>query len=306
MTTQQYSELEKEYRTIIGNIRSAPSPYFDLEQLSQIGCPCCGLSKYAVRRYPAHKSKTFAGQILLQCKVCSVAFVPNTELDLKSYYENEYAAEFMKRRLHDGEFWSQSNPFWQQGKRLPVQDRATFHSTLLRTVVGNAHTLLDFGPGEGFFLNEVDAEFKYALELDPNCQTILKNELGVELVDRVSSVSNFYDVVTSLRSLEHLPYNQVRTVVTEIHSALKPGGRFLVDVPNGAMQMVKFGLGSLSPFAQLEPHTMFFSGYSLRVLLEQCGFRIEWSTSVYDPDSSELFSRDEIGGGETLVLMGIK
>lgn len=274
-----------QHRRIVDNLRNAPSKFYSLDELSQIKCPCCSKSDYQVSRYPASKSKVFAGQILLQCMNCKVAFVPNTRLNLSEYYNEEYAKEFMPRRLYTGKFYAPENPLWALPEK-PVQKRAKFFSNLITERLGNVDRILDFGAGEGFFLKEVQAQEKFAVELDVNSQKILQEELGVQLTD-LADVENL-DVITSLRSLEHLLFIEVEQTLRAMKRAMKPGGMLIIDVPNGAEQLERFGTGELKQFEQLEPHTMFFSWFSLVLLLNEVGFKLELTNTSYSTVTGEV------------------
>lgn len=285
-------------RQIVNTLRTAPSKFYDVEDLNRLECPSCGhRTSYSVARYPASKSKVFAGQLLVKCNRCDMAFVSDEALKLDEYYSEGYAREFMTRRLYTGKFYAPENPFWSLPER-PVQKRARFFSNLIEQKIGVPQKALDFGPGEGFFLKEMKAEQKFAVELDVNCQKILREELDVTLVDLGSAKD--LDVITAIRSLEHLFYTDLRVTLTNMRKALKPGGLLVIDVPNGFAQLQRFAGGELKTTEQLEPHTLFFSAKSLKQVLLSIGFKIEFSSSRYSSDHEE-FSTEL--SGETLIVM---
>jgi len=89
--------------------------------------------------------------------------------------------------------------------------------------------ILDAGRGEGVLVEEFAAEGRAITGLDINCES--------ELIRRGSLTAMpfddaFFDAVTCLDVLEHLPLSEQRLALAEILRVVKPGGKALITVPN--------------------------------------------------------------------------
>lgn len=252
-------------------LRTAPSPMFPLRDLEQQRCVSCGGTDLSVCRYPAFKSTFFAGLILAQCPECGLAWVPVPKLDLDRYYTHHYADEFRSERAYDGAFYGADNPVWTRPVHK-VRDRARRHAKDLKRF-GPFERVLDLGAGEGMFLNEIEAAEKHAVELDAYSVRILQEELGVT-VQGLEDRAGFFDLVMSSHSLEHFTYDNIEDVLAGAFRALKPGGLFHAEVPQGAFQLQRFTRGKRPPGQRLEPHTLFYSSHALDRLLVAAGFEL--------------------------------
>lgn len=72
---QQYTEAE--LIDAVETLRNSPSRVQALEDLAAQVCVCCGNRRLGVTRYPAFNSRFFAGQLLLHCARCGLAWVPD-------------------------------------------------------------------------------------------------------------------------------------------------------------------------------------------------------------------------------------
>lgn len=252
-------------------LRTAPSPMFRLKDLRKQRCVSCGGTDLSVCRYPAYKSSFFAGLILAQCRTCGLAWVPVPDLDLDTYYTRHYADEFRSERAYEGAFYADGNPLWSKPTHK-VRDRSRQHAADLARF-GPFGRVLDLGAGEGMFLNEIQAEEKYAVELDAYSVRILTEELGVT-VQNLGDRADFFDLVMASHSLEHFTYQNIEDILRGVFRALKPGGLFHIEVPPGAVQLMRFNRGNRPPTQRLEPHTLFYSSHALDRLLRDAGFEL--------------------------------
>ncbi len=79
-----------------------------------------------------------------------------------------------------------------------------------------------------------------------------------------------FDVITMRQALEHVP--NPKEIVTAALDLLRPGGMFLIAVPNfDSWEIQYFGDASLT--LELPRHLIHFTQQSLRNLLESAGFR---------------------------------
>lgn len=104
-------------------------------------------------------------------------------------------------------------------------------------------------------------------------QVHLAGELGLDCVVRGDALSFLQDAppeeadaVFALDVLEHLSKDNLLALVTAVYRALKPGGRFVVHVPNGeAIFSGRIVYGDLT-------HQTAFTQTSMAQLLTICGF----------------------------------
>jgi len=131
---------------------------------------------------------------------------------------------------------------------------------------------------------------------------------GVDFVGNISDLSQFGDrsleEVYASHVLEHVPQRAMMTTLAGIYRALKPGGRFLVSVPNmdvlcrmflrqdidvhGRYEVMRMMFGG-----QVDTHDFHFFGWNFEILqhfFEESGFmRVERVDSFgLFQDTSEL------------------
>lgn len=263
------NEAEKTLQTL----RRARSPVFDVEKLARMNCSICGSSDLDVLRYPVYKSSLFAGLLLASCRCCGLGWVPIEDFDytLDSFYRDEYADAFFSERTSKLAYYSQKNPVWTKEIHRP-RDRARKHAQDVARF-GPLRRVLDIGAGVGLFLHAVEADEKYAVELDQHAVRILEHELGVTVQSSRAEREEFFDLVMASHSLEHFTYNSIPTVLNDVKCALRAGGIFYIEVPSGAEQLSEFSAGKRRN-QRMEPHTLFFSSASLLRLLLSSGFEI--------------------------------
>lgn len=110
-----------------------------------------------------------------------------------------------------------------------------------------------------------------------------KRNIKVIVVDFMKSgIKEKFDVVVLNHTLEHLE-NPV-AVIKKINSLLNPGGLLYIDVPNFGGLSAKL-LGAKWPLLLPDEHLWHFTEKSLRILLQNLGFRIifiEKASGVWD------------------------
>jgi SAM-dependent methyltransferase len=257
-------------------LRAAPSPMVPLGVLAEEVCLACGAVDLQVGRYPAYKSPVFAGQLLLQCRCCGLAWVPGDTLDLAAFYEADYSEGYRAERGRDGAFYSDDNPAWSRPVHK-VRDRARRQAETLAHH-GPFERVLDIGAGEGMFLHALPPAEKWAVEPDRHGRRILQEELGVHLTTlpeaALGRAGGPFDLVTASHVLEHLMADDILPTLESARAALRPGGLFFAEVPAGADQLIAFATGRRPPRARMEPHTLFYSALSLVRLVRKAGFAV--------------------------------
>jgi len=142
--------------------------------------------------------------------------------------------------------------------------------------------LLDFGCGWGFFLGIAKEHGwePYGLEPLPGHAVYARARFGATVVTDTlrddTFPAAFFDVITAFQVFEHLP--DPAGDLARLYRMLKPGGLILIEVPNIATWSVRL----LGPRHRhfVRDHLTFFSGHTLRLLLEKQGFEM---LGVYHP-----------------------
>lgn len=133
--------------------------------------------------------------------------------------------------------------------------------------------ILDLGCGYGEFLYFLQSEgYTETSGIDLNPQQLeVARSLGVRNVQCCegkeflrSSVGQF-DFISAIDVLEHVPKNQVLEFLDLVYAALRPGGRFLCQVPNLA--------AFYTPLFYMDfSHETPFTGSSLKQVLQLASF----------------------------------
>ena len=99
-----------------------------------------------------------------------------------------------------------------------------------------------------------------------------------------------YDAVMALAVLQHLERTQLPTLLSRIAAALRPGGVFLVAIPEGGGERWEVGDSGNRYF------TVLWDEAAFRALLAEAGLGVEWSASDDDSDANHwlmLLARKE-------------
>jgi cyclopropane fatty-acyl-phospholipid synthase-like methyltransferase len=143
--------------------------------------------------------------------------------------------------------------------------------------------ILEIGPGSGMMLRWLRMDCGYrnlrAVDVSPEmvaaCNEILpgSTDLAEETAAYLRDRQESFDFVLMLHTLEHVPKDQILPLLAAIQGALRPGGKFVVEVPNSEHPVV----GSRNRYADFT-HTMGFTDLSLKFVLQASGFS---QVSVY-------------------------
>lgn len=138
-------------------------------------------------------------------------------------------------------------------------------------LVGHDRAILDLGCGWGEFINQIAAQQKYAMDLNPDARQHLAADVHFIHQDcskpwQVPDAS--LDVVFTSNFLEHLlSKDDLAATVFEIYRCLRPGGRLICLGPN-----IKYVGGAYWDFFD---HHLPLTEASLSELLQLKGFAID-------------------------------
>ena len=240
---------------------------FESSQTKQAPCICCGSLKF--KPVCLREDKT----LVVHCQECHLESV-NPLPTIEAMQEN-YQKEMIGNQPDSG---VHSNYILERQKRIKSFSKL-YNSRLsfIESLYPGKGNLLDIGCGAGFFLNiakergwnchgmEILPEYiKYAQE-----KFALKNIRLESLDEPISYNANNFDVITLWDLIEHLrnPLNSLK----KIHRMMKPGGLLVMWTPNvkNAIFLKERWVGY-----KILQHFYFFSGDSLKNMLEKTGFKI--------------------------------
>ena len=161
------------------------------------------------------------------------------------------------------------------------------------TNIIKGNKILDVGSGSGQFIYEMKRLGMDSYGIEPSDfdeKTVRKSGLNVKkgFLKRGIYKKNFFDVITINHVLEHV--SNPREVLEEIHNILKPGGVFIVGVPNSNSIARKIFEKNWLAY-DVPRHLINYSDENLPDFLNQFGFKVknirynsrpnQFSSSIY-------------------------
>jgi predicted TPR repeat methyltransferase len=179
-----------------------------------------------------------------------------------------------RRRLYDAYFETYYGPGHTVGELSPSV-RAYFDQHLGRHLPADrGAAILDIGCGFGGLLMHLrDRGYTNARGVDVSPEQVaMANRLGLDNVTQATAADYLdgcreeLDLVCAIDVLEHLRLDELLQVLDAVHAALRPGGRLVLQVPNGDGPFA----GRLRCFDLT--HERAFTTNSISQALRACGF----------------------------------
>lgn len=125
------------------------------------------------------------------------------------------------------EYYDEQYFEWQQkmgvfGAKIKVN--------MFKPFIKNDMTVVEFGSGGGYLLEQIDVKEKVGIEINDMARKVAA-DIGIKSVKHISDIpDNFADIIISTSVLEHVenPLGALR----ELHGKLKDGGKIVFHVPN--------------------------------------------------------------------------
>ncbi len=236
--------------------------------LANTNCPLCGLESDDVL---AQELRRGEGKVLY-CIDCDYGFLAtNSIADTKAYYDNEYRKEYSHTAEAAATSPSEMFEIYSgfQGNRLP------FIKPLLKA----NSKVLEVGASAGQFLTHIlhDVETVHAIELDRECCSFLKDEIGIEADSEFLENSRFanekYDVVCAFQVMEHVedPVNFLKS----LKKVTRPRGEVFIEVPNLRDALLSvWDVQSHRKFFYHSAHLHYFTEKTLSKIAQKAGFDV--------------------------------
>jgi len=153
----------------------------------------------------------------------------------------------------------------------------THYSQLLPTDK-KAH-ILEVGCGYGRYIQallEMGYSGCYGIDLSDEQISYAKTTLGLNNVEQADALNwlhgkeGIFDCILALDVLEHFETGDLLKLGKKLHGALKPGGRIIVQVPNGISPLNPVPYGDLTHMRAFTPQSM--QQFFLLVGFLPCGY----------------------------------
>ena len=232
--------------------------------LQECACPVCSAKKH-------HRKYFFddTGIGIVQCQECQLVFTsPRVAIDKlgTTVYHDEYF-NTVNSSENSGNYVARDNILRQKWKNnlLPLIEKKT----------GSKGRLLDIGCATGILVDQADKMGwdAYGIEYSQYAAEYARKHFGINVqagsLEDCDFQENFFDVVTMLNVLEHLP--DPLTSLQKIYQILHTGGLLVIEVPDIDCPESKRSKQDW-PLLQPDAHLLHFSKKTLTNLVKDAGF----------------------------------
>ena len=195
----------------------------EMSQMPQRRCDCEGGE--AVSLFRAHDYITRDEFQIVQCSSCGLAFtepVPQG-LEWRRYYPDSYYGDAQANRFPRIVEWLQNRLYASRARKV-------------ERLANGPGRVLDIGCGRGFLLRSFQRRGwdVAGTEMSESAAAYARQKLDLPVhvgkFEEVKLPENSFDAVVMWHVLEH--FERVDNALREVNRVLKPGGIFLVAVPN--------------------------------------------------------------------------
>jgi ubiquinone/menaquinone biosynthesis C-methylase UbiE len=151
----------------------------------------------------------------------------------------------------------------------------------LQKFIPEEQRVLDAGAGYCYFINNIKASEKYALDSDPEVLNYANDDVKkvVCSVKNTEFEDDFFDVIFSSNLLEHLTTDEILLTLNELNRITKEDGKLVIISPN-----FKY---CFRIYFDDFTHKSIITDKSLKDMVQACGFRVEKIMPKFLPFSAE-------------------
>lgn len=196
---------------------------------------------------------------------------------------------------YDQSYWEYQAPIGEIGGKL---NKFKFQDHILPE-----NTVLDFGCGGGFLLNELTAKRKIGFEINDSAREHVKT-LGITTINDLNNLKEGeVDIIISNHALEHVP-NPLETL-KNLHRVVREGGLIVIVIPCEQPGEVEFEYKE----DDINQHLHSWCPQTIGNLIKLAGFKLEqcytlrhkwtpdYQTSFSDPDYNDKCKKYAIEKG---------
>lgn len=167
----------------------------------------------------------------------------------------------IKSSYYDKQYWEYQAPIGRVGGIL---NKFKFQDHILPE-----NTVLDFGSGGGFLLEQLSAKHKMGYEINPSAKQHAVS-LGIDMVDDLETMPrDFVDIVISNHALEHVP--DPLNVLRQLYKIIRKGGLIVFVIPCEQPGEIEFQYRE----DDVNQHLYSWCPQSFGNLFKMAGFKIE-------------------------------
>ncbi|MBO7202850.1 MAG: class I SAM-dependent methyltransferase [Paludibacteraceae bacterium] len=233
-------------------------------------CPICNSQKFKSHFECKDYYATGEEFLICDCEQCGFRFTQNfpDEDKISRYYEtSDYIS-------HSNTQKGIVNKIYHFVRSFMLRRKANLIEKIAEKKQG---TLLDFGCGIGFFLNEMNRRgwSVQGIEKSEEARRFAEKQFGLNIFsnEKVASLdSKTYDVITSWHSMEHIEF--LNQTIDQLQMALKDDGVWFLAVPNSVSMDEKIYKSYWAAY-DVPRHLWHFSPKSMSALLQKHGLTIQ-------------------------------
>jgi len=220
-----------------------------------------------------------------KCHSCSLTFLDQKSFDFpENFYEREYHQTYITHVEPDA-FDPQA--YYEKMKKTTMIWAGKFNEMLT-----GQETVLDFGCSTGHFIESVKDRTKHIFGYDLNqkevdfCKNVLNLEVSDSPIEERFKPSTF-DYITMIYVLEHIASPE--EFLTSLKEYLKPGGKFIILVPNAQDALINFyNIPEFKKFYYCIEHLFYYTPETIKQLFEKAGLDSEINVIQEYPVTNHL------------------
>lgn len=142
---------------------------------------------------------------------------------------------------------------------------------------------LDIGCGPGTFISLLKNKLSIGVDISSKQISYAKKNYGSKkkkfllLKKKIPSKKIFYDSVSIIELIEHLPDKKISQLLNETYRVLKPGGKIFITTPNylSMWPFIEIFVNKISNISYDHQHINKFNRYNIRKIIDTKKFRIK-------------------------------
>lgn len=236
-----------------------------IDKATAVKCPLCDSTQTEKVTDKVRFGKT-AG--VMTCTKCELVFLDQNSFELPpGFYENEYHQTYL---THIDPAAIDCNAYYQK----MVKTTKPWYDKISAMLTGK-ETILDFGCSTGHVMKALESKAArvYGHELNTReiefCRKELKLDVAGEDLERRFS-KGMFDYIVMIFVLEHI--SEPVKLLQYLKQFLKPGGSFVILVPNVQDALVQFyDIPNFNEFYFCIEHLFYYSPKTLKTVFDMAG-----------------------------------